>query len=163
LFWFIIDNGKRTHRNIEISGPYRIAPCDYSLNQREKPSIMVGLGAMLFIVALPHTILIKPDNQKVEQKLMSKGMKKCFCCVETHYKKGEISDSGRWHLQFNVDNISKLQICSQVFLTLIQDLILTPVYRQVYSFITKELLSNHVLPLHGGNVLLFLHPVEQIR
>ena len=39
-------------------------------------------GAMLFIVALPHAILIKPDNQKVEQKPMSKGMKKCFYCAE---------------------------------------------------------------------------------
>ena len=39
-------------------------------------------GAMLFIVALPHAILIKPDNQKVGQKQMSKGMKKCFYCAE---------------------------------------------------------------------------------
>jgi len=37
---------------------------------------------MLFIVALPHEIFIKPDNQNVEQKLMSKGMKKCFYCAE---------------------------------------------------------------------------------
>jgi hypothetical protein len=43
---------------------------------------MAVLGAMLFIVALPHAILIKPDNQKVEQKLMPKGMKKCFYCAE---------------------------------------------------------------------------------
>jgi hypothetical protein len=39
-------------------------------------------GAMLFIVALPHSLWIKPDNQKVEQKQMSKGMKKCFYCAE---------------------------------------------------------------------------------
>jgi hypothetical protein len=39
-------------------------------------------GAMLFIVALPHSILIKPDNQKVGQEQMSKGMKKCFYCAE---------------------------------------------------------------------------------
>jgi len=39
-------------------------------------------GAMLFIVALPHALLIKPHNQKVEQKKMSEGMKKCFYCAE---------------------------------------------------------------------------------
>jgi len=39
-------------------------------------------GAMLFILALPHSIWIKPDNQKVEQGRMSKGMKKCFYCAE---------------------------------------------------------------------------------
>jgi hypothetical protein len=39
-------------------------------------------GVMLFIVALPHALLIKPHNQKVEQKPMSEGMKKCFYCAE---------------------------------------------------------------------------------
>ena len=39
-------------------------------------------GAMLFIVALTHSLLIKPGNQKVEQKPMSKGMKKCSYCAE---------------------------------------------------------------------------------
>jgi hypothetical protein len=39
-------------------------------------------GAMLFIVALPHSIWIQADNQKVEQGRMSKGMKTCFYCAE---------------------------------------------------------------------------------
>jgi hypothetical protein len=39
-------------------------------------------GAMLFIVALPHSLWIKPDNQKVKQEKMSEGMKKCFYCAE---------------------------------------------------------------------------------
>jgi len=39
-------------------------------------------GAMLFIVALPHSLWIQPDNQKVEQGQMSEGMKKCFYCAE---------------------------------------------------------------------------------
>jgi hypothetical protein len=39
-------------------------------------------GAMLFIVALPHSLLIKPGNQKVEQKTVSEGMKKCSYCAE---------------------------------------------------------------------------------
>jgi len=39
-------------------------------------------GAMLFIVALPHSLLIKPRDQKVEKEQLSKGMKKCFYCGE---------------------------------------------------------------------------------
>ena len=39
-------------------------------------------GVMLFIVALPHSLWIQPDNQKVEQGQMSEGMKKCFYCAE---------------------------------------------------------------------------------
>ncbi len=39
-------------------------------------------GAMLFIVALTHALLLKPDNQKVGQKPMSEGMKKCSYCAE---------------------------------------------------------------------------------
>ena len=39
-------------------------------------------GAMLFIVALPHSLLIKPGNKKVEQKPMSERMKKCVYCAE---------------------------------------------------------------------------------
>jgi hypothetical protein len=39
-------------------------------------------GAMLFIVALPHSLWLKPDDQKVKQEQISKGMKKCFYCAE---------------------------------------------------------------------------------
>jgi hypothetical protein len=40
-------------------------------------------GFMLFIVALPHALLMKPDNKKSEQEQISKGMKKCFYCAES--------------------------------------------------------------------------------
>jgi len=39
-------------------------------------------GAMLFIVALTHSLLIKPGNQKVEQKPAPERMKKCSYCAE---------------------------------------------------------------------------------
>ena len=39
-------------------------------------------GFMLFIVALPHALLMKPHNQRVEQGRISEGMKKCFYCTE---------------------------------------------------------------------------------
>jgi hypothetical protein len=37
-------------------------------------------GAMLFIVALPHALWIKPDSQKVKQEAAE--IKKCFYCAE---------------------------------------------------------------------------------
>lgn len=39
-------------------------------------------GAALFIVALPHSLLIKPDVKKVEELKISEGMKKCPFCAE---------------------------------------------------------------------------------
>jgi hypothetical protein len=39
-------------------------------------------GFMIFIVALPHSLWIKPDNQKGKQEQGSEGMKKCFYCAE---------------------------------------------------------------------------------
>ena len=39
-------------------------------------------GAMLFIVALPHAILMKPGGQKAGQGRMSKRTKNCFYCAE---------------------------------------------------------------------------------
>jgi hypothetical protein len=39
-------------------------------------------GFMLFIVALPHALLMKSYDQKEEQKQMAGDMKKCFYCAE---------------------------------------------------------------------------------
>jgi len=39
-------------------------------------------GFMIFIVALPHSLWIKPAHQKVEQEQNSEGTKKCFYCTE---------------------------------------------------------------------------------
>jgi hypothetical protein len=45
-------------------------------------------GAMLFIVALVHSLLIKPDIQKVNQE--SEEMKKCFYCAELIKQKAKV-------------------------------------------------------------------------
>lgn len=37
-------------------------------------------GAMMFIVALPHSLWIRPDSKKVEQE--PEELKKCFYCAE---------------------------------------------------------------------------------
>lgn len=39
-------------------------------------------GAALFIVALPHAILMKRDSSAIEARLLGDGMKKCPFCAE---------------------------------------------------------------------------------
>lgn len=39
-------------------------------------------GALLFIIALPHALLLKSDQTSIEKKQMSEGMKKCPFCAE---------------------------------------------------------------------------------
>ena len=39
-------------------------------------------GAALFIIALPHSLLIKADQAELEKKQLSEGMKKCPHCAE---------------------------------------------------------------------------------
>lgn len=39
-------------------------------------------GAALFIIALPHALLMKPNQTGVESRLSSEGMKKCPSCAE---------------------------------------------------------------------------------
>jgi hypothetical protein len=39
-------------------------------------------GALLFIVALPHSLVIKKDQAELERQSISEGMKKCPFCAE---------------------------------------------------------------------------------
>jgi len=39
-------------------------------------------GAMLFIIALPHSLIMSADKKSVEAKQLSEGMKKCSYCAE---------------------------------------------------------------------------------
>jgi len=39
-------------------------------------------GAMLFIVALPHALLLKPDRDELDNRAVSEGNKKCPHCAE---------------------------------------------------------------------------------
>lgn len=39
-------------------------------------------GAALFIIALPHALLIKKDIAELEKQQLSEGMKKCPHCAE---------------------------------------------------------------------------------
>ena len=39
-------------------------------------------GAALFIIALPHALIIKSDIEAVERQQIAEGMKKCTSCAE---------------------------------------------------------------------------------
>jgi len=39
-------------------------------------------GAALFIIALPHALLMKADREELEKQQLSDGMKKCPHCAE---------------------------------------------------------------------------------
>ena len=39
-------------------------------------------GAAIFIVALPHSLIMKADSRAVEAKQLAGGMKKCKNCAE---------------------------------------------------------------------------------
>lgn len=39
-------------------------------------------GALIFIVALPHALLMKSDTRGIERQKLSEGMKKCPQCAE---------------------------------------------------------------------------------
>lgn len=39
-------------------------------------------GAMLFIIALPHSLIMSADKKTIEKKQLSNGMKKCPYCAE---------------------------------------------------------------------------------
>lgn len=40
-------------------------------------------GSLLFIVALPHSLMLKPDQRKIDRRALSAGdLKKCPHCAE---------------------------------------------------------------------------------
>jgi hypothetical protein len=39
-------------------------------------------GAMIFIVALPHALLLKPDRDELDNRAIGEGNKKCPYCAE---------------------------------------------------------------------------------
>ena len=39
-------------------------------------------GFLIFIIALPHALLMKADQQSIESRQLSEGMKKCPFCAE---------------------------------------------------------------------------------
>jgi hypothetical protein len=58
-----------------------LIPATIARNKGKNFAVWWFYGAMLFIVALPHALWIKPENHKVKQE--TEGMKKCFYCSES--------------------------------------------------------------------------------
>jgi len=67
---------------LELAVIIGIIPAFIARNKGKNFFLWWFYGFMLFIVALPHSLWITPENQKVKQEQMSKGMKKCFYCTE---------------------------------------------------------------------------------
>ena len=65
---------------LQLAVIIRIIPAIITRNKGKNFLLWWFYGFMMFIVALPHSIWIKPDSQKSEQK--SEAMKKCFYCAE---------------------------------------------------------------------------------
>lgn len=59
-----------------------LIPATIARNKGRNFALWWFYGAMLFIVALPHALLIKPSVQKSGQEKITEGMKKCFYCAE---------------------------------------------------------------------------------
>ena len=54
-------------------------------------------GAMVFIIALPHALLLETDISAIEKQQMGQGMKKCQFCAELALMRQKLSRSrGRW-------------------------------------------------------------------
>ena len=65
-----------------------LIPAFIARNKGKNFTLWWFYGAMLFIVAMPHALLIKPDNQQGEQE--SERMKKCFYCAELIKKEAKV-------------------------------------------------------------------------
>lgn len=52
--------------------------------QRKGRSFMLwwAYGGLMFIAAMPHSLLLKPDARALERKGLSEGRKKCPSCAE---------------------------------------------------------------------------------
>lgn len=47
-------------------------------------------GALLFIIALPHSLIIKTNQEAIESKQIAEGMKKCPYCAELIKREAKI-------------------------------------------------------------------------
>jgi hypothetical protein len=75
---------------LQLAAIIGIIPAIIARNKGKNFLLWWFYGAMLFIVALPHALLIKPHSQKDTQKQMSAGMKKCFYCSELIKKEAKV-------------------------------------------------------------------------
>jgi hypothetical protein len=59
-----------------------LIPATIAKNKGRSFGLWWFYGAMLFIVALPHSLLLRPDQEELDSRAMSGGRKKCPYCAE---------------------------------------------------------------------------------
>jgi hypothetical protein len=59
-----------------------LIPAVIARNKGESFALWWFFGAALFIVALPMALIMKPDQEALDRRQMSEGMKKCPQCAE---------------------------------------------------------------------------------
>ena len=59
-----------------------LIPAAIAKNKGRSFGVWWVYGALLFIVALPHALIMKKNVQAIETQLRDEGMKKCPYCAE---------------------------------------------------------------------------------
>jgi hypothetical protein len=59
-----------------------LIPASIAKNKGRSFGLWWFYGAMLFIVALPHALLMKPNFDALDERAASEGNKKCPYCAE---------------------------------------------------------------------------------
>ena len=59
-----------------------LLPAYIAMNKGKSFALWWLYGVLLFIVALPHALLMKSDVATLERQALSSGMKKCPHCAE---------------------------------------------------------------------------------
>ncbi len=59
-----------------------LIPASIARNKGKEFVVWWIYGALLFIVALPHALLMQPDRKTLEKQQRTQGMKKCPWCAE---------------------------------------------------------------------------------
>jgi hypothetical protein len=75
---------------LQLGAIFGLIPAFIAKNKGKNFFLWWFYGFMIFIVALPHSLLIKPHNQKVEREQKSEEMKKCFYCAELIKREAKI-------------------------------------------------------------------------
>lgn len=59
-----------------------LIPASIAKGKGESFGLWWFYGAALFIIALPHALIMKPNKSAIEQRQLAEGMKKCAHCAE---------------------------------------------------------------------------------
>jgi hypothetical protein len=84
VFCFIINNGKRTDRDITVGGPHGVDPCFYSPEQREKLSAVVVLWRHVIYCGIASCNIDEAWRSKGRTRADVKENKEMFLLCRTY-------------------------------------------------------------------------------